>query len=679
MRRFFHLSSARRPVLSVFSACLFIVALLAAVPLALVGSSPARADTNLPDTSFITWNMQGSTVQGASLWSDYLPPVLTSHTHAGMQGSTARVLMLQEVGAGVPPSATPRANPTNDSRVTYATWTGAGASRARPWAMYFLQSNNPSSTATGGRVNTIVMFRTALDGNGNPIGADQVMVVNPSPSTSANASPRRPAIGIRLGNDWYFSFHALTGGGGDAASMLHAIADAVEAAQPAGVTYNWTVGGDFNTAPRNLYNRADFPLINNPNSPTGPNIIASGQATHLNAATQSYDQELDYAVTTVPVSPIIGHPQLGQTAVGYPMAAQTLTNNGASDHLPVMVFEYPQGRATTASAPSAYNSSTMVIGGNAAIGSNSPGTNWRGGYAFCARNGHLSSCSTTIRRGVTSNNSVTRNYAQVVEYAVASAPASRVRESVLAADPGASAATGASTYPAPGDTLNLNFVGSVSAGDVPAADGGDEVEAFPGESIAQLQQHLVTDLPLYRPDTILLQLDVASDLDSGVAASAEASALQGLLNQIFDILPNTTVLLGDPAPSVNATTEAAMYAGSDSYISQSDQIVEGMQQTGHEIDPVANGFEGNTADLDASQAADGVPNDTGYASMAANYASAWLALKDTGTVADPSGVIVNPTGFVDDGTGVDDTGQATGDSSAQNTDKGPSGQNTSMP
>ena len=141
--------------------------------------------------------------------------------------------------------------------------------------MFFLQSNNPSSTATGGRVNTIVAFRTALDGNGNPIGADQVMVVDPPPSTNASARLRRPAIGIRLGNDWYFSYHALSGGGGDAVSMLDAIADEVEAAQPAGVIYNWTVGGDFNTDPRNLYDRNDFPLINNPNPDAiGPNIIA---------------------------------------------------------------------------------------------------------------------------------------------------------------------------------------------------------------------------------------------------------------------------------------------------------------------------------------------------------------------------------------------------------------------
>jgi hypothetical protein len=59
----------------------------------------------------------------------------------------------------------------------------------------------------------------------------------------------RPAIGIRLGNDWYFSYHALSGGGGDAVGMLTAIGQRVASAQPAGVTYNWTVGADFNTEP----------------------------------------------------------------------------------------------------------------------------------------------------------------------------------------------------------------------------------------------------------------------------------------------------------------------------------------------------------------------------------------------------------------------------------------------
>ena len=103
----------------------------------------------------------------------------------------------------------------------------------------------------------------------------------------------------------------------------------------------------------------------------------------------------------------------------------------------------------------------MVAGGAAAL--NSP---WPVSYQFCVENPSLPSCVLGLQ---------------------------------------SSLVTGDATSSTPEDTLNLNLVGSVTEGD------GDEVEAFPGESIAQIQQHLVTDLPVYKPDTILLQLDVASE------------------------------------------------------------------------------------------------------------------------------------------------------------------------
>jgi hypothetical protein len=79
-----------RNALSVFSAYLFIVALLGPVPLTALGSAPAHTDTDtsLPDTPFITWNMQGSTVQGDSLWSNYLSGKLAHRSHEPAQGES---------------------------------------------------------------------------------------------------------------------------------------------------------------------------------------------------------------------------------------------------------------------------------------------------------------------------------------------------------------------------------------------------------------------------------------------------------------------------------------------------------------------------------------------------------------------------------------------------------------
>ncbi|HTU75365.1 MAG TPA: arabinofuranosidase catalytic domain-containing protein [Trebonia sp.] len=198
-------------------------------------------------------------------------------------------------------------------------------------------------------------------------------------------------------------------------------------------------------------------------------------------------------------------------------------------------------------------------------------------------------------------------------------------------------------------------MGSVTAGNV--GTGEDEEDAFPGESIDQIRQHLVTDLPVYKPDVILLQLDVANDLDKGVTATQEASELQALLNQIYYILPNTTVLLGDPTPSVNAATQSAIYTGSGSYISQSNQIVADMALAGHRIQAVPLDFEDDTGDLDTTAPADGVPNYNGYVDMASVYATALLNLEQARTIVDQDAVVVNPSSIIEDGSGIDDTGE----------------------
>lgn len=202
-------------MLSILSVYLFLAGLLVA-PFTILSAAPAYADT--PDnTPFITWNMQGANAGGTSLWTTYIPQLLSNNS--------ADVIMLQEAGAAPPASATLQGNPTGDPRVSIWTWNRGTSTRPDTWYLYFLQSSNPQ--VPGGRVNTMVLSRTQ---------ADSVLVVD-NPFLNA---PGRPAIGIRLGNDFYFSYHALSGGGGDAVRMLTAIGRAVANSQPAGVTYNWT-------------------------------------------------------------------------------------------------------------------------------------------------------------------------------------------------------------------------------------------------------------------------------------------------------------------------------------------------------------------------------------------------------------------------------------------------------
>ena len=326
-----------RAILSAFSAYLFLAGLLVA-PFAVLSAAPARADTPV-NTPFITWNMQGATSLAASMWTDYIPRMLDNNP-------TTQVVMLQEAGPNPPDTSAVQPNPSGDPRVSYYIWNRGSAPRPKNWYIYYLQSSNPR--VPGGRVNTIVMARTQ---------ADQVMVVD-SPIPAG-----QQAIGLRLGNDWYFSYHALTGGGGDAVSMLTAIGQAVANAQQAGVTYNWTVGADFNTEPNTLENRHNYAAIP---TPTGnlPAIIASGQHAHaqlLPDGTYAF-RELDYAVTTTP------SPRL--------LRANIVPTNGGSDHQAVGVTPVPTRPAPTVAAPDpAYVIGAMPTGGYAVNGSNASSVN----------------------------------------------------------------------------------------------------------------------------------------------------------------------------------------------------------------------------------------------------------------------------------------------------------------
>ncbi|MFI5979138.1 endonuclease/exonuclease/phosphatase family protein [Streptomyces sp. NPDC051452] len=229
-----------------------LLAALLVVPFTVLAVGRAHA-APLDQTPFLTWNMQGETSQGRSVWTDYLPRILT--------GARSEVVMLQEAGPDVPNSAEILPNPPgteNNQLVTYARW--RTSQRSSDWYIVFLQTHD--RLRPGGRVNTIVMSRTPVDA---------AMVVD-NPHGGAYG---RPAIGIRLGEDWYFSFHALSGGGGDAIGMLARIGEAVEGDDP---RRNWTVGADFNTRPTTLVGRMYQDVIATPDGRT-PRILASGRPT----------------------------------------------------------------------------------------------------------------------------------------------------------------------------------------------------------------------------------------------------------------------------------------------------------------------------------------------------------------------------------------------------------------
>ena len=285
--------------------------LAASLLTALGASVPAQAA--ITDRPAITWNMQGAATDGQSKW--YLG------VGNRLIGNGQPVVALQEVGA--PPQA-----PNNLMPVRY-TFGGANLLAALPpslsigdlpnitaartvlhsqWAygrsgilhdVYYLQTDANNGAWAGGRVNLAIV---------TPRGADEVAIV-PTPGGAGSNGAVRPALGVRLGNTWYFSIHASANGGTNAQGLLDNIQAFVN-------FHDGDVTGGEEAIVLGDYNRAPTALTIRPTW----RVVATG------AATQNGGGQLDYGVVIEPAGRAL--PQ-GLTA--------TSQNIGFSDHDPVTI------------------------------------------------------------------------------------------------------------------------------------------------------------------------------------------------------------------------------------------------------------------------------------------------------------------------------------------------------
>ncbi|WP_194823765.1 hypothetical protein [Micromonospora sp. S-DT3-3-22] len=221
----------------------------------------------LNTTPLITFNMQGSN-QGV-VWTD---------TIGGYAGS-AEIVLLQEAGPTPPGEA--RANipfgpaglPGRRGYVQHSIW----QNQRQEYHIYFLQTDANGGSYVGGRNNMAIVTRRV---------ADEVDVIrNPD---------GRDVLGVRFGNNWYFTFHGQSngpGGSNESAAMTQRIANRVN--QVAG--RQWTVAGDFNMEPGTFA------------APAGSYRYNSGQPTHQSG------RELDYALSSENVQnlPVIRGPGRG--------------------------------------------------------------------------------------------------------------------------------------------------------------------------------------------------------------------------------------------------------------------------------------------------------------------------------------------------------------------------------
>jgi hypothetical protein len=140
------------------------------------------------------------------------------------------------------------------------------------YEVYFLQTDTTNGSYEGGRVNTALVTQREAD--------EVTAVVNP-------VAGGRPALGVRFGDTWYFSFHARAHANNDAAAMVAEI-NATIGAQG----QNWVVLGDFNEEPNDLAAAlaGQYGIM--------PPIYAARDANGGYLPTQQSGRALDYAVAS---------------------------------------------------------------------------------------------------------------------------------------------------------------------------------------------------------------------------------------------------------------------------------------------------------------------------------------------------------------------------------------------
>ncbi|WP_217199876.1 GDSL-type esterase/lipase family protein [Streptomyces buecherae] len=214
---------------------LLVTALLAGLLSALTvlaGATPAQAVT--VDRAVLSWNMQGAGEGGndpARKWETLrtfllkpdngLPDVVLLQ-----EGGPMDVPAAQHVGT-IPPDIVNGANePIN--RVEHYTWK---ISTGNPFHIYRAEWD-----VNGHRVNPTIVTREPADG---------LILVG------RIAADTRPLLGVRFGNDVYFTLHAASPGGNDAMALVRRAQNWAWGHNPA---YSVMVAGDFNREPKDLGN-----------------------------------------------------------------------------------------------------------------------------------------------------------------------------------------------------------------------------------------------------------------------------------------------------------------------------------------------------------------------------------------------------------------------------------------
>lgn len=205
--------------------------LLGILAFSLAMVSPVHAVLN--DYKVVTWNLQGSSSRTESKWDINIRQLISG-------ADAADLVMVQE--AGSPPSNAVDTGRVIGRGVPVREFAWSLGTNSRPLRVFIYFA---SLDALGGRVNLAIVSRRM---------ADDVFVI-PGPSVAS-----RPVLGIRLGQDAFFTVHALANQGSDAGGLVDSVFDFFRnQTSPTLQATNWMVAGDFNRAPDRLRAQIEAP------------------------------------------------------------------------------------------------------------------------------------------------------------------------------------------------------------------------------------------------------------------------------------------------------------------------------------------------------------------------------------------------------------------------------------
>ncbi|MFC0309194.1 cytolethal distending toxin subunit B family protein [Gallibacterium trehalosifermentans] len=215
---------------------------------------------NLEDYKVATWNLQGSSAANENKWNVSVRQLITGP-------GAADILAVQE--AGVLPSTAMITERTVQPAtigipIHEYTWNLGTTSRPDNVFIYYSRVDVGAN-----RVNLAIVSRQR---------ADEVIIIPPPTVVS------RPIIGIRIGNDAFFSVHALANRGVDSTAIVRAVFDYFNN-RPEQRGVNWLIVGDFNRTPANLQSSLES---SEPGVARHVNIIAPTTPTQQSGGTLDY-------------------------------------------------------------------------------------------------------------------------------------------------------------------------------------------------------------------------------------------------------------------------------------------------------------------------------------------------------------------------------------------------------